>query len=355
MKLAVIMSGFPRRSETFALNELIALEEAGVLAAVFATKPGDGSAHPGVERIAHRVHMLAAGTADAQAAQVVDALADIPVTGIHAYFAHHPADVASLAAQTLGCRWGFSTHALDARKVPAPQLADRARAAATIVACNRDVAAEFDAIGANVSLIPHGVDIARFVPQPAVPQNGTLTVLAVGRLVEKKGFPVLVTAAALTRAPISVRIVGDGPLRDELTRQVRETGLDGRVTLTGPLTHAELPAAYAGVHVVAVPSIVNGEGDRDGLPNVVLEAMATARPVVASDVGAVASAITHDDTGMLVPAGDASALAAAFDRLAADPALRHRLADSGRRRVAETYELGACTGHLIAHLEGIYA
>ena len=355
MKLAVIMSGFPRRSETFALNELIALEEAGVLAAIFATKAGDGSSHPGLERIAHRVTVLAQGSAAEQATQVAEAMAGVPLTGIHAYFAHHPAEVAALAARTLDCRWGFSTHALDARKVPSDDLATRAREAAVIVACNRDVAAEFDAIGANVSLIPHGVDIERFVPQPAVPHNGTLTVLAVGRLVEKKGFPVLVTAAALTRAPVSVRIVGDGPLRDELQHQIRATGLDDRVCLTGPLTHSDLPEAYAGVHVVAVPSIVNGKGDRDGLPNVVLEAMATGRPVVASDVGAVSAAISHDDTGMLVPAGDAPALAAAFDRLAGDPMLRQRLGDAGRRRVADVYELGRCTAHLIEHLEGIYA
>lgn len=91
MRLAVVMSGFPRRSETFALNELLALETAGVLEAVFATKPGDGSLHPGVERIAHRVRMLTPGTPAQQAREVAAALADVPVSGLHAYFAHTPA------------------------------------------------------------------------------------------------------------------------------------------------------------------------------------------------------------------------------------------------------------------------
>ena len=147
MKLAVIMSGFPRRSETFALNELVALEAAGLLEAVFATKAGDGSAHPGLERVAHRVRTLAPGTPAQQAREVAAALADLPISGLHAYFAHVPAEVASHAAGLLGCPWGFSTHALDARKVPPAELAERARRAACIVACNHDVAAELSASG----------------------------------------------------------------------------------------------------------------------------------------------------------------------------------------------------------------
>lgn len=354
MRLAVIVSGFPRRSETFALNELVALEAAGVLEAVFATKIGDGSIHPGIERIAHRVRMLAPGTPAQQAGEVVAVLADAPISGLHAYFAHVPAEVASHAAAILGCRWGFSTHALDARKVPPAQLAARAREAACIVACNRDVATEFSALGAQVALIPHGVDIGRFQSAHPVTANGRLAVLAVGRLVEKKGFAVLVEAAALAREPLSVSIVGDGPLHDDLVARITAAGLGDRVTLAGPMTHSELPTAYADSHVVVVPSIVNAEGDRDGLPNVVLEAMATGRPVVASDVGAVSAAVETDATGILVPPGDAVALAAALDRLAADAALRERLGAGGRRRVEHDYELGACTARLIDHLAAVY-
>ena len=348
------MSGFPRRSETFALNELVALEAAGALEAVFATKGGDGSRHPGLERIAHRVRMLAPGAPATQAREVAAALADTPINGLHAYFAHVPAEVASHAAGLLSCPWGFSTHALDARKVAPAELAVRAREAACIIACNHDVAAEFSVLGARVTLIPHGVDIERFHPSDPVATNGRLAVLAVGRLVEKKGFSVLVQAAALARAPVSVRIVGDGPLQDELAAQIAAAGIGDRVTLTGPVTHTELPDAYADAHVVAVPSIVNAEGDRDGLPNVVLEAMATGRPVVASDVGAVSAAVEHDVSGILVPPGDAVALAVAFDRLAADAGLREHLGAGGRRRVERDYELAVCTARLIHHLEATY-
>jgi glycosyltransferase involved in cell wall biosynthesis len=348
------MSGFPRRSETFALNELVALETAGVLEAVFATKAGDTSTHPGVERVAHRVRVLAPGAPADQGLEVAAALSGRDVTAVHAYFAHTPAEVASHAATHLGCRWGFSTHAVDARKVPADLLADRARAAACIVACNHDVAAEFSALGASVSLIPHGVDLSRFQPADPRTSTGRLTVLAVGRLVEKKGFSVLIAAAALTRAALSIRIVGDGPLRDGLAAQIAGAGLGDRVTLAGPMSHTELPQAYADAQIVAVPSVVNSAGDRDGLPNVVLEAMAMGRPVVASDVGAVSAAVETDVTGILVPPGDPVALAVALDRLAGDAGFRQYIGAHGRQRVERDYELGACTARLIDHLEAVY-
>lgn len=355
MRIAVVMSGFPRRSETFGLNELLALRDAGALAAVFATKPGDGTSHPGVERLAGLLHVLPDGTVEAQATQVAAVLAGTQVDAIHAYFAHHPAAVAERAAALVGVPWGFSTHALDARKVDGAELARRARAARTVIACNHDVAAELTDVGAEVTLLPHGVDLDRFTATAVPSPNGTLAVLAVGRLVEKKGFPVLLDAVAAAGAPIALTIVGEGPLHDELVRAASAAGLDGRVRFAGPATHGELPAAYAAAAVVAVPSIVNGAGDRDGLPNVVLEAMASGRAVVASDVGAVASAVTDGASGLLVPPGDAAALAAALDRLAGDPALRAHLGRGGRERVLRDFSLAACTTRFVAHLEGVYA
>ena len=216
------------------------------------------------------------------------------------------------------------------------------------------MAAEFAALGARVALIPHGVDIGRFQSVAPDATNGRVNVLAVGRLVEKKGFPVLVEAAALARRLLAVSIVGDGPMRDALAAQIDAAGVADRVTLAGSMTHSDLPQAYANAHIVAVPSIVSAAGDRDGLPNVVLEAMAMGRPVVASDVGAVAAAVQTDATGILVAPGDAVALAAALDRLASNAGLREHLGAGGRRRVERDYELSACTARLIDHLEAVY-
>jgi glycosyltransferase involved in cell wall biosynthesis len=355
MRLVMLMSGFPRRSETFALNELIALDRAGCLEAVFATKPGEpGPPQPGAEQLMQKVRVLAPGSPAEQADEVVERLNGTPVTAVHGYFAHLPTEVAAKAARRLGVPYGFSVHAVDARKVSRSGLAERARAAACVIACNPDVAGDLERAGAPVQLIPHGVDLARFRPTPAPPAE-VLTILAVGRLVPKKGFPVLIEAAARLLAPFRLRIVGEGPERPEIEAAIAAHGLGDRVELAGPRTHDDLPAEFATAHIVVVPSITDATGDRDGLPNVVLEAMSSGRPVVASDVGAVASAVVDGRTGVLVPPGDAEALAGALEFLADQPDVRERLGREARARVEADYELHSCTARLRAFLETVYA
>jgi len=352
--IVMIVSGFPRRSETFALNELLGLDRRGVLAAVFATKAGDGAPpQPGAELLSRPVHMLEPGTAIEQAAEAVARLQTTRVTGIHAYFAHRPADVAAEAARRLDRPFGFSAHARDARKITREQLWDRARRAACVVACNTDVAAEFATSGAQVHLVPHGIDLRRFVPSPP-PCNSPVRLLGVGRLVAKKGFDVLVSAVAHLPIPCRLNIVGEGPERSRLAGLIEWLGLTGSVTLCGSRSHTELPHDYAGADIVVVPSIVDETGDRDGLPNVVLEAMASGRPVVASDVGAMRSAVVNGATGALVPPGDALALAAAIERLAGVPDLRKRMGRSGRALAEREFNLDHCTARLAGLLGGIY-
>ena len=352
--IAVVMSGFPRRSETFALGELLALEERGVLDSVFATKPGEaGLAQPGCERLLWKSQVLPEGDAERQAAFVAGRLAGRRVGGVHGYFAHTPAEVAARAAALLGLPYGFSTHARDARKVAPRVLHERAQNAACVVACNTDVAEEIRRGGAPVHLLPHGVDLRRFKPRPRR-DSEELRLLAVGRLVEKKGFHVLLEAAARLDFAFRLRIVGDGPERARLSKLVETHGLGGRVTLEGALTHAELPEAYACADAVVVPSVQDSSGDRDGLPNVVLEAMASARAVVASRLSAVGCAVTDGETGLLVPPRDALALAEALKRLAGAPALRERLGRGGRARVERDYEVGRCTERLYRLLASVY-
>jgi glycosyltransferase involved in cell wall biosynthesis len=351
----MVMSGFPRRSETFALNELLALDRAGCLEAVFATKPGeDGPPQPGAERLMSKVHVLSPGSPADQAEEVVSHVEGAGVTAVHGYFAHLPAEVAARAARRLGVPFGFSVHALDARRAAGSGLADRARNAACVIACNTDVASDLKRAGAPVHLIPHGVDLGRFEPAPAS-GGAVLRLLAVGRLVEKKGFPVLLEAAARMHAPFHLRIVGAGPMREELERQVARLGLGDRVELAGPRTHDQLPAEYAAADVVVVPSVSDAAGDRDGLPNVVLEAMASARPVVASDIGAISSAVVDGHTGVLVAPGDAAALAGALEFLVDQPALRARLSRNARARAERDFELHTCTTRLRHFLETAYA
>jgi glycosyltransferase involved in cell wall biosynthesis len=349
-RLAIVMSGFPRTSETFALGELVALARAGMLARVYATKPGDGAPpQPGVEELLPLLRLLPAGDATLQATALVEDLADARIDGVHGYFAHQPTEVASHAARALGVGFSFSVHALDARKVAPADLAHRARAATGVVACNTDVAQHVALPGVRMSLLPHGVDLARFRPRPHPDGDPRLRILAVGRFVEKKGFPTLLDAVARLAVPATLRIVGTGVGRASLEELIERQGLGDTVELVGRRSHAELPDEYAWADVVAVPSVMDSNGDRDGLPNVALEAMACGRPLVASDVSALGVTVLTAGSGVVVPPGDADALADALTTLTA-PRLRAELGAAGRSYVEERFDLATCSGRLVEHL-----
>ena len=354
-RLAVVVSGFPRTSETFALGELVALARAGMLARIFATKAGDGAVpQPGVDELLPLLRVLPEGDAAQQAAALVEDVGDARVDGIHGYFAHRPAEVAALAAADLGVGFSFSVHALDARKVPAAELAGRARAASGVVACNTDVAQYVDVAGAQVRLLPHGVDLERFRPRPHPDSDGRVRVLAVGRLVEKKGFSTLIDAIARFQVPCVLRIVGAGAEHPRLTASIHHHGLGDKVELVGRRSHDELPDDYAWADVVAVPSVVDSGGDRDGLPNVALEAMASGRPMVVSDIAALGAAVRDAASGPVVPPGDAAALADALSMLAA-PSTRAELGSAGRRYVGENFDLAVCTHQVVEHLDALHS
>jgi glycosyltransferase involved in cell wall biosynthesis len=354
-KIVVILSGFPRRSETFALNEILALKRRGALAGIFATKGGETSfIQPAARDLARHVQILPEGAAHDQAEYVLRQLHGSPVSGVHGYFAHAPAEVAMHVASRLKKPYGFSVHAKDARKVAPDVLAQRACGAACVVACNADVAREIGASGAQVNLIPHGVDLEHFQPAP-LPAAEPLRMLAVGRLVEKKGFHVLLKAVARLRCAFSLRIVGEGPEQARLASMIAEFGMAERVTLCGAKTHEELPQEYNAAHVLVAPSLTDTAGDRDGLPNVVLEAMACGRPVVATDAGAISSAVVSGETGLLVRQGDAGSLADVLHSLAAKPEWLRTLGQKGRERVQRHYEIGSCTERFYQVLRQAYA
>lgn len=352
-RVAVVLSGWPRVSETFALNELIALQRRGMLAAVFATKPGDASlCQPDVSAIDDLVTVLPEVGAVAQGQIVAEQLRGRGVVGVHGYFAHRPAAVARIAAAGLGVPFGFSAHALDVRKVDLRTLRERAAAARLVVSCNADAAAALDRRGAEVLLLPHGVDLERFSCRRRSPlDTGLVEVLAVGRLVAKKGFADLVEAMSEVDGRIRLTIIGEGPERANLERLICGRALGGRVRLVGRRTHEELPARYAQADIVVVPSIVDRNGDRDGLPNVVLEAMAAGCAVVATDVAAIATAVHDGVTGLLVAPRRPAALGAALTTLVASPARRRRLGAAGRAFVRREFALSDCTDRFCDALE----
>jgi phosphatidyl-myo-inositol dimannoside synthase len=230
------------------------------------------------------------------------------------------------------------------RLAPARALARRAlREAGAVTACSDDLRDRGLRLGSSperTRTVPYGVDTAAFSPARAgggdgprfgAPDGATL-VVAMGRLVEKKGFATLVEAAA--RVPgVHVVIIGDGDLRAELERRARELGAP--VTFTGALERGQAARALAAADVMAVPSVVDRAGNVDGLPNAMLEGLASGRAVVASRVAGIPDVVEDGVNGLLVPPGDAAALAEALRTLAAAPVLRDRLGREARRRAEQ--------------------
>jgi len=210
--------------------------------------------------------------------------------------------------------------------------------AGAVTACSGDLHRRALALGAapaRTRTVPYGVDLERFRPEAVRPAMrealgtppGRLLVLAVGRLVEKKGFRHLIDAAA--RSPhLHLAIAGEGDLADALRRQAEATGAS--VHFAGALDREAVPTALATADVVAVPSVVDVAGNVDGLPNVLLEALASGRPVVASRVAGIPDVVRDGENGVLVPPGDAGALSEALERLAGDEATRRRLGAAAR-------------------------
>jgi glycosyltransferase involved in cell wall biosynthesis len=256
----------------------------------------------------------------------------------HAHFAAEAALGAMRTARVTGRPWSLTAHAYDIYDEPR-NLAEKVRSAALVTSgCDytvRDLrAVAGPAHAERVVRVVMGVDPERFTR--STPHPAARRVLAVGRLVEKKGFVHLVRAAAepaLADAVERVTIVGEGPLREELEREVAALRLEGVVELAGRREHGEVRELLESAAVVAVPCVVAASGDRDSMPVIAKEALAMEVPVVASDEVGLPELI-RPEFGRLVPPGDAPALAAALSELLAlAPQERAAMGLAGRLHV----------------------
>jgi glycosyltransferase involved in cell wall biosynthesis len=257
---------------------------------------------------------------------------------IHTHFLHTPASVARYAALILGLGWSFSAHAKDIWTTPRWDLQAKlaeARWGVTCTRANLDYLKSLAPEGSDIALVYHGLDFARF-PAPAAKRGtqGPLLVASVGRAVEKKGYADLLDALALLRdRDWRFEHIGGGALARRLKQRATHLGIADRIAWHGTRDRAFVFDVLSRADLFVLPSRVAASGDRDGLPNVLMEAQAFALPVVATDVSGIPELVTHEETGLLVRERDPQALAAAIARLMDDPALRHRIAAAGARNV----------------------
>lgn len=388
--IAVVLKGYPRLSETFIAQELLALEQRGFSLALFSLRrPTDHATHPlhsqirapvtylpeylhhGPLRVwrAWRKARTLPGYGGARAAWLRDLRRDRTrsrvrrfgqalvlatemsddVVHLHAHFLHTPASVTRYAAQLRGLAWSCSAHAKDVWTTPDWDAREKLDECAWTTTCTAANAKHLKGLAASatIDLIYHGIDVIRFPPPSATrarsreTADAPVTILAIGRTVDKKGFDDLLHALALLPPALRWRFVhiGGGPLLASLERTARDLRLQDRVEWLGPQPHDAVLDAYRNADIFALPSRVSGDGDRDGLPNVLLEAQSQRIPCVSTRVSGIPELIIDGSTGLLVEPSAPAELAQTLSRLIVDPALRRALGDAGFERTLRHFSL----------------
>ena len=380
--LGVLVKIYPKLSETFILEEILGLERLGVPLRLYALSPAtDAITHPAVAQVraplvtvpapawgsaaqtlrrhagllsaapwrylstaAHALVRGRQGLADFWRAGWLAAQLQIDgVEHLHSHFISSPADVAQLSAALRGRRFSISAHAKDIYLAEPADLRRKLQAAAFTVTCtevNRSTLAGV-APAARIHRMYHGVDHGQFHPSRRLLPQAQPLIVSVGRLREKKGLDVLIQACARLRdrgQAFRCEIVGYGPEQAALQSLIDRLQLSGQVQLVGKLPRGEVIERYSQAAVCVQPARIAADGDRDGIPNVLLEAMAMGVPVIASRVSGIPELVADGLNGVLVEPDDAEALAAALIRLLSEPALCASLGCHGRRTVLEQFD-----------------
>ena len=391
-RVLYVVSLFPCWSETFIVREIEQLVARGVDVRILSLKPpSEAMVHAQAEALMPRVRHarpLSRALADrvrhavanlpAVAASVAEAVAGLwrrpgPLAKtvvaqfralgeldevrsfapdwIHAHWATYPSSAAMLLARATGVPWSFTAHAHDiyVDQQLLPQKLAHASLAVTISRFNVGWLRPFRrAGGAPLEVIHCGIDPGQFAYQPD--GRAPSTVLAIGRLDPIKGFDVLIEAFAQLRdrgVEATLELVGDGPQRRELEALRDAHGLGERVRFRGAKPQPEVRAALREATIFALPSLVAPDGNRDGIPVALMEAMAAGCPVVTSAVSGIPELVRDGIEGDAVLPGDAGALADALERQLADAALRRRYADAARRRVELEFDVRAESARLL--------
>ncbi|MGF1640667.1 MAG: glycosyltransferase family 4 protein [Rhodospirillales bacterium] len=385
-----VLKGYPRLSETFIAQEILTLERLGLdIRLVSLRHPTDPAVHPIHREVrapidylpeylyqeparvsaAWRAVRRLPGYAAARGAwlrdlardrtanrvrrfgQALVLARDLPadVGWLHAHFLHTPASVTRYAAMIRGLPWSVSAHAKDIWTTPDWEKREKLADCRWAVACTRAGVDHLAALApdpARVDLVYHGLDFDRFPPPPALrprrdgaDETDPVRLLSVGRAVEKKGFEVLIDALLRLRDAIHWRLVhiGGGPSLAALQAKAAHGGIGSRITWMGPQPQETVLEAYRAADVFVLASRIAADGDRDGLPNVLMEAQSQGLACLSTRLPAIGELIVDGETGLLVPSGEPEALAVALERLIRSPALRARLGVAGSRRVRSQF------------------
>ncbi len=304
-----------------------------------------------------------------QAGYIANSVLDEPsIRHLHAHFCHGATTIALFASRMSGLPFSFTAHAKDIylRELNPGDLLQikmrRAKFAVTCTGANQTHLDGRNPSDTRVHRIYHGLDTDLFVPEPrqATAPDAVPTILSVGRLVEKKGFDYLVQACALLHdrgLRFQCRIVGGhDKYAEKIKALIAELKLEDCISLPGAVTQEELRAVYQEGTLFALPCLVVDNGDRDGIPNVLVEAMAMEMPVISTDISGIPELIEHEVNGLMVQEKDAAAMADAIQRLLSDPSLRQRLGQAARETVCREFNSRHTTVALknlfVACLEG---
>lgn len=390
-RLAVVVKGWPRLSETFIAQELVALEEAGLDFDIWSLRhPYDVKTHPLHDRLKAKVHYLPEYLREEprRVARAVGAAPDLPgfdeaaeiyrldverddtpnrrrrwgqacvmahelpedVEGLYAHFLHTPSSVARYCAILRGLPWSFSAHAKDIWTSPEWELREKlspdTHGAVFGATCTGFGAEHLQGLADTpdrVDLVYHGLDLTRFPDPPARAlrdPSAPLQLMSVGRLVEKKGYDRLLEALALLPGdlPWHFTHIGRGDLAEPMRAQADALGLSDRITWRGPCDQPEVVAQMRKSDLFVLPSRMAANGDRDGLPNVLMEAASQLLPIMATPVSAIPEFIDDGVHGLL-RSDDPAVMAKAIAGFAADPALGPRLADAARARLVADFTM----------------
>lgn len=398
MKVAYLMSRFPKLTETFILFEMIAVEQQGVQIELYPlrrerTKVMHPESLPLVQRanftpwISWPILRANLSFLFRQPGRYLGTLASIlkgnwgslryftgalsffpksvyfagkmlkdNVTHVHAHFASHPAAAAYVIHRLTGIPYSFTAHGSDIHR-DRHMLREKVARAAFVVpisAFNRQVILDECAgqFAEKMVVVHCGVDTQVFHPSAKDPHAAgasPFTILSVGTLHEVKGQTHLIAACRLLAERgihFVCRFVGDGPDQPALEAQVKQNGLEGCVEFVGRKTRAEIAALLQKADVLAAPSVPSKDGRKEGIPVVLMEAMASGVPVIASRLSGIPELVEDGKEGLLVPPGDSVQLAAAIERLARDPELHACLSLESRKKVEREFDLNTNAAQL---------